>query len=1268
MTLGADATNWINIRAIDLNAPAATIPLPVMTGTFALNIYNQTTRLPISGVGGVNTTINMFNCTESVRVYSTFAGNLNWNGQAFDYVVNGLITSAAQLNALMTYIADTTQDGYWLLSGFSYSPITCTGASGTGSIATISFPAQSSAPFAIGSSITVSGFTPSGYNGTYIVTNCTTTSVSYANTTTGVPSVFGTVIQKSFSGGDIIGKQTAAGIATETWYARTYAQAPACAKATGGLVYFKGPGGTWSLPNSGASTTLTASVTSTSTSLPVTSTQAFPSSGAVTIDSEVIYYSSKTTTSFTGLTRGFAGTTAAAHVSGSLVLSNQDSTTQDKVIWDFSVNNWTAATVPMSGVYPSGTFTAGGLFSIAISVGTDGFTQALVTSSSSVTAGNCIVGIPKVIPDELKTSTRLPTLKALFDVNSSNLSLLGSTTDSLGFGLMCYGSTGTFIGFYSCTKSAFVLPNTTNFGDSSIDTVQLPSNVYSAAPIIYCANSITGAVSFGLKRVVLQKELFGSLPAITNQQIDQITQFGMNSILIRSNGKVYSTMGNTSIYSGFTGRSAQGYGFPQYYGIRNFSDISLPAGETSPAIDCGTGFEFNYILCANGNLYVWGHNAYGQLGLGNSNIYYTPTLSATGVVKVFYGNEQSQYQYDATRAFILKTDGYVYGCGYNGLGGLGIGNTTATINTWTQITGMGQNPISVWNLGSSYGCTFVQKSDGTIWFTGYDGYGQSGSGSTSAGRASFINVTNAWTGGNSAMRIRQATGGFGFVDSSAQSYSYVVMSLSDGSTSRVATAGSNNWGNLGDGTTTDRTTPVVPNIGSGTVQKIHVAGGGAGTVGVLKTNGDYWSWGHNGYGCVGDGTTTNRPTPALRLSGVIDLPIVNNTTPGYGWYTQMFIQKSDGLYVVGNNDSSYCGVGVQGSTITTFTKVLLPNNLSLKMLGFYSTENSGKAFLAVMNDNSLYAWGYNTRNGIVSEHTYNCPSPQLFTLGTPQYSSASYLLSSNVPTGDETIIVASSRLQGTAGVAFDFLQTLSNKTNYWSGTQYKAPRNQKVTVSGVLQRTAGDCNVWLWKNNVKYAALCGLFDVYNRAFSLSIDLTAGDVIDLRPDNNIQISGGTSAPYGSILCITPDYQNQIVQTDPTVKGQYFTRDGARGTNGILIFEVMDTKTPDTLGCYNSSNGTFTCKVNGVYSFGIKFMTGGVAAGSAGYLYSNVTSGGVTTTVAFTDSYTATSERLRFTVGGYLLSLKAGDTVTFTCNVVSTMYGDFNYFSFYRIGNL
>jgi len=67
------------------------------------------------------------------------------------------------------------------------SAITVTGASGTGTIATLTFASQSTPPFGVGSQITVSGITggASGYNtASATVTACTTTSVSYSNTAT----------------------------------------------------------------------------------------------------------------------------------------------------------------------------------------------------------------------------------------------------------------------------------------------------------------------------------------------------------------------------------------------------------------------------------------------------------------------------------------------------------------------------------------------------------------------------------------------------------------------------------------------------------------------------------------------------------------------------------------------------------------------------------------------------------------------------------------------------------------------------------------------------------------------------------------------------------------------------------------------------------------------------------------------------------------------------------------------------------------------------
>jgi len=72
---------------------------------------------------------------------------------------------------------------------------TTTAASGTGLFATLTFTGPHT--FAVGTSITVSGVVPSGYNGTYVVSSSTTTSVTFSSTVTGVQTTPGTITNSS---------------------------------------------------------------------------------------------------------------------------------------------------------------------------------------------------------------------------------------------------------------------------------------------------------------------------------------------------------------------------------------------------------------------------------------------------------------------------------------------------------------------------------------------------------------------------------------------------------------------------------------------------------------------------------------------------------------------------------------------------------------------------------------------------------------------------------------------------------------------------------------------------------------------------------------------------------------------------------------------------------------------------------------------------------------------------------------------------------------
>lgn len=71
---------------------------------------------------------------------------------------------------------------------------------------------------------------------------------------------------------------------------------------------------------------LGASLSSTASSMTVNSTSGFPASGCLTVDSELITYTGKTNTTFTGLTRHVYGTSSASHSSGASLMLTEATT------------------------------------------------------------------------------------------------------------------------------------------------------------------------------------------------------------------------------------------------------------------------------------------------------------------------------------------------------------------------------------------------------------------------------------------------------------------------------------------------------------------------------------------------------------------------------------------------------------------------------------------------------------------------------------------------------------------------------------------------------------------------------------------------------------------------------------------------------------------------------------------------------------------------------------------------------------------------------
>lgn len=451
-----------------------------------------------------------------------------------------------------------------------------------------------------------------------------------------------------------------------------------------------------------------------------------------------------------------------------------------------------------------------------------------------------------------------------------------------------------------------------------------------------------------------------STPTSTRPVIDYISMSGHNCIAILSGGKLYTTSGVHVNACTTSGR----FQYPYYgsVGLDSFKQVTFPYTSSSITKTGGYGYVA-YALFASGELYTWGYNSYGQCGLGHTTVVGFPVLAAVGVTDVYTHPSNNEYAVDYPKLVIKKSDGYLYSAGYNGYGQLGIGNVTPVISSFTRLTDMGQNPISVWNLGTHLGNTIVQKADGTIWVAGYNGYGQLGTGNTS-NASTFVDVTTAWGGLEPGPIISAHFVGQYASPSVGQGGTLGILRKNSSNVTSFRLCGNNAWGQIGNSSTANATMPYLIPL-SNDVKQVAFVGGGPVTVQALTNAGNLYAWGYNGLGNVGNGTTVDVHVPALITSGVSRLLSDGQTSHTYSIYTQTFIIKSDGyLYVVGHDDSTgYTGTGGI-ITLTNYTRVRLPQNVRVKWFGSYATQTHGKILVVISENDTIYGWGYNHDYGI----------------------------------------------------------------------------------------------------------------------------------------------------------------------------------------------------------------------------------------------------------------------------------------------------------------
>ena len=152
--------------------------------------------------------------------------------------------------------------------------------------------------------------------------------------------------------------------------------------------------------------------------------------------------------------------------------------------------------------------------------------------------------------------------------------------------------------------------------------------------------------------------------------------------------------------------------------------------------------------------------------------------------------------------------------------------------------------------------------------------------------------------------------------------------------------GFNDFGQLGDGTTTGSLTPVLV---SGGIRFSSISTNGGHTCGVTSV-GDAYCWGENFRGQLGDGTTINRLTPVL-VSGGLSFALVSaafSETCG--------LTVGGDAYCWGDNFSGQLG---DGTTISRLTPVPVAGGLT------FASLSTGAQTCGVTAAGDAYCWGRN---------------------------------------------------------------------------------------------------------------------------------------------------------------------------------------------------------------------------------------------------------------------------------------------------------------------
>lgn len=301
--------------------------------------------------------------------------------------------------------------------------------------------------------------------------------------------------------------------------------------------------------------------------------------------------------------------------------------------------------------------------------------------------------------------------------------------------------------------------------------------------------------------------------------------------------------------------------------------VTVPALAATEVLSVAAGASFTMIVKKDGTLWATGDNSFGQHGDGTTN----GKLAFVQITSM--GNDNKAVAAGLSHTLILKNDGRVFATGGNDDGRLGDGTTDDRLTPVQVMTEVAAVAAGDWH-------SLFLKTDGSLWAAGWNLFGQLGDG-TDEERHTPVMILPSGVKAISAGALHS------------------VFLQTDG---RVYGMGLNDDGQLGDGSILTRYTPVqMLNINSSGAA---IAAGSFHTM-VLKSDGSVWNTGYNEDGELGDGTQTGKTVPVLISSMGYD-----NLAVSAGGSHSAFIKTNGRLWTTGLNNMGQLGDGTSDDKLT----------------------------------------------------------------------------------------------------------------------------------------------------------------------------------------------------------------------------------------------------------------------------------------------------------------------------------------------------------------